>query len=111
MKPLMTAPTIALSAENLDAGVEALSRAAQAFKLTRFERIWYRMLMISADTVALCLITQMIVTFVAPSNLVIGVLSTVFTIGVLLGIVSLLLIHPFICKDVPGAKEISRTWS
>jgi len=47
----MTTATTEISANSLDAGIEALSRASKAFRLTRFEIIAYRSLMIGTVVV------------------------------------------------------------
>jgi hypothetical protein len=45
----MDARTVAIDPKNLESGIEALSSAAQAFRLTRFERGAYYLLKVSVD--------------------------------------------------------------
>jgi hypothetical protein len=54
----MTTAKIEISSDKLDAGIEMLSRASKAFRLTRFEIIAYRVLMIGVDAYLLASIIQ-----------------------------------------------------
>jgi hypothetical protein len=45
----MTSETTEISADNLDAGIDALSRASKAFQLSRFDTFAYRFLMVLAN--------------------------------------------------------------
>ncbi len=51
---------IELARKDLDKSIEALSSAAQALRLTRFERLLYRTLMLSVDVATVTFATVMI---------------------------------------------------
>ena len=48
---LMTSPVVNIHSSNLEAAIEVLARAAESFRLNRFESIAYRALTISVDLV------------------------------------------------------------
>jgi hypothetical protein len=105
----MNTRTIALDSKNLEAGIEAHSRAARAFGLTLFERIAYHTLMISVDVAAWCLLPLLVMHlasyfidssyFYGFEGLVLAALPLlVFALAVTVGVVSLALNIPLLRK-------------
>jgi len=85
----MATRTIELDQKNLEAGIQALSSAAQAFRLTPFERRAYRALMVSVDVAAWSFVAYIFISELA---------SVTFAFAVVVGIVSLGLNIPLLRK-------------
>jgi hypothetical protein len=105
----MDTRTIALDQKDLEAGIEALLSAAQALQLTRFERLSYRALMLSADvfiasSVAISVTMPMFIAFSGGAtgrstlSWAVAVFSLVFIVSILVGMVSLALNIPLFRK-------------
>jgi len=106
----MATRTVDLERKDLDKSIAALSSAAQAFQLTRFERLSYRALMLSVDVFAvslLVLIFSLLILFsgIIHSSLVwslgwwVSAVSTLFFfVSMLVAIVSLFLNMPLFVR-------------
>lgn len=103
----MPTRNIPLSSEQLDSAIEVLASAGQALQLTRFERLAYRALMISADVVMASYVAQLLATlpimldFVEPSGIALGIayaVGFIYYASVLAGIISIALNFPLFRK-------------
>jgi hypothetical protein len=87
----MLAPTIQVNRNDLDKNIEVLSSAADALRLTRFERISYRALILSVDAATLAgavlFLLGMLFQFLSPSGQ-----ERLDSFGIVLGVVVLCLV-------------------
>src|SRR5262245_36525711 len=98
----MDSRTIALDSKDLEGGIEALSSAARAFRLTRFERAVYHGLMVSVYFTAWVWITGVSLgvfeDFVDVSRETSLLIGLIFSGGVLVAIVALVLNIPLAAR-------------
>jgi hypothetical protein len=100
----MSKRTIAVDPVRLEAGIEALARAGQAFELSRFERISYRMLMVSVDVaiasfVAIVLLAAPIA-FVDIETMIVPIMvpASIFILAAVVGLFALVLNIPLFLR-------------
>ncbi|WP_046867550.1 hypothetical protein [Microvirga massiliensis] len=101
----MTRQTVEVDPIRLQAGIEALARAGQAFRLSRFERVSYRALMVSVDVAIVSFLAMIVlfgITAVAtdddPGFILIAVMAFVFSLAVAVGIIALVLNIPLFLR-------------
>jgi hypothetical protein len=96
----MLTPTIEVDPLRLEAGIDALARAGRALELSRFERISYRMLMVSADVAIVSFVAIILVMIAAAAAnhdsafILVGIVGAVFGLAILFGVAALALNIP-----------------
>jgi hypothetical protein len=98
----MNARTVAIDPKDLERGIEALSSAGQAFRLTRFERGAYYLLKVSVDVtvwsfIALSLLSWLPVTWVGGYDIS-AITGAVVVYGTLLAAIALVINIPLASK-------------
>jgi hypothetical protein len=94
----MATRTIVLDEKNLEGGIEMLASAAHAFQLTRFERLSYRVLMVTVDVTIASYLAVMTSLIAKWGIEIVGLFSIVFAVCVLVGTVFLVLNIPLFRK-------------
>jgi hypothetical protein len=96
----MTAQTVELDPIRLQAGIEALGRAGQAFQLSLFEKCSYRALMVSVDLAIVSFVATIVAAAAAAAAgsdtgyIFAAIAMVVFGLAVLVGVISLVLNIP-----------------
>jgi hypothetical protein len=102
----MTAQTIPLSSIELEGAIEALSRAGQMFRLTRFEKGTYLGLLISADVAAAGLVLALLCWFAFHDLIISGLLLLVVVVTTAVGVILLALNIPLFRKVFRERKSL-----
>jgi hypothetical protein len=113
MSQLMSAkvtPTIAVFSKELGSAIEALSSAGQAFRSTRFQWLSYHALMLSADVVVASFIALVVVVGISmgKDSLAAQLIIKIFTMSLLVGLVSLLLNIPLLLKALRERSRLKK---
>jgi hypothetical protein len=88
---------IELDRDDLDKSIEVLSSAARTLRLTRFESLSYRALMLSVDVATVTWVAAIVVGAFLP-NWIVRVLAAVGGVSILVGLVSVVLNIPLFVR-------------
>ena len=114
---VMVTRTIELDRNDLDKSIEVLSSAAQTLKLTRFERLSYRALMLTADVAAVgylarFLIAACLILFgIEEYSILLLVFGALVELVAFVGIVALMLNIPAFVRIFRERARVQTTWS
>jgi hypothetical protein len=108
---LMSAAKIIVRTSGIESGIDALSRAAQAFQLTRMEQISYWVLMISADIISVTtifLFSLALMGYTNDNSVFFTIVVYVWLIAGLTSVVALLLSSKLLLKLLRKQIEVRR---